>query len=389
MISTSLLEDLFNAYYDARRNKRNTINALNFEMDYESNLLTLYKELVSRTYHIKKSICFINFKPVQREIFAANFRDRVIHHLLYNYISPIFEKRFIHDSYSCRKGKGTHYGIKRMRKFIRACSQNYTKDCYILKLDISGYFMAMNKHLLYNKVITELSRQREILDFDYDLIIYLVQKVIFNDPTQDCIIKGKRSDWNNLPYTKSLFHAEKDCGLPIGNLTSQLFGNVYMNEFDHFVKRDLGIKYYGRYVDDFILIHPDKSYLQWMIDKIQPYLTKELNLVLHPHKIYLQHYTKGVTYLGAVIKPHRTYIGSRVKGSFYQAIKEQNDLITSHEPTKSEQENFVASMNSYLGIMKHHKTYNLRKKMIAQTLSDKWWKYTYVTGGISKFVMKG
>ncbi len=358
-------------------------------MDYESNLLTLYEELISRTYRIKKSICFINFKPVQREIFAADFRDRVIHHLIYNYISPLFEKRFIHDSYSCRKGKGTHYGIKRMSKFIRASSQNYTKDCYILKLDISGYFMAMNKHLLYKKVITELSRQKEKLNFDYDLIIYLVQKVIFNDPTQDCIIKGKRSDWKNLPYTKSLFHAEKDCGLPIGNLTSQLFGNVYMNEFDHFVKRDLGIKYYGRYVDDFILIHPDKQYLLWMIDKIQTYLSEELNLVLHPHKIYLQHFIKGVTYLGAVIKPHRTYIGSRVKGSFYQAIKEQNDLIISHEPSKIEKENFVACMNSYLGIMKHHKTYNLRKKMIAQTLSTKWWKYTYTTGGISKFVMKG
>ncbi len=115
-------------------------------MNYESNLLALHDDIESRTYRIQKSICFINFKPVQREIFAAEFRDRVVHHLIYNYIAPIYEKGFIYDSYSCRKGKGTHFGINRIKKFIRSCSKNYTTDCYILKLDIKGYFMAMNKH---------------------------------------------------------------------------------------------------------------------------------------------------------------------------------------------------------------------------------------------------
>lgn len=176
--------------------------------------------------------------------------------------------------------------------------------------------------IFYKKVIDELEKQKGNLPFEYDLIIYLIHIVIFNDPTQDCNLKGKNSDWKNLPFTKSLFHAEKDCRLPIGNLTSQLFGNIYMNEFVHFVKRDLDIKYYGRYVDDFILIHPDKGYLLWMIKKIDSYLSTELNLQLHPHKIYLQHYTKGVAYLVAIIKPHRTYVGLRIKGNFYQARKE-------------------------------------------------------------------
>lgn len=387
-IKSNLLEDLFRAYYDARRNKRNTINALAFEMNYESNLLALHDDIVSRTYRIQKSICFINFKPVQREIFAADFRDRVVHHLIYNYIAPIFEKRFIYDSYSCRKGKGTHFGINRIKKFIRSCSQNYTTDCYILKLDIKGYFMAMNKHILYKKVIDELETQKGNLPFEYDLIIYLIHIVIFNDPTQGCNLKGKHSDWKNLPFTKSLFHAEKDCGLPIGNLTSQLFGNIYMDEFDHFIKRDLGIKYYGRYVDDFMLIHTDKDYLLWMIQKIDSYLSTELNLQLHPHKIYLQHYTKGVTYLGAIIKPHRTYVGLRIKGNFYQAIKEQNEITKSQIPTKSEVDAFVTIMNSYLGIMKHHKPYKLRRQMITQNLSENWWKYTYATNNFGKFIMR-
>jgi len=133
--------DLFQAYFDARKNKRNTINALAFEKHLEANLFALTNEIIEHKYTPKPSICFVVDKPVKREIFAADFRDRVVHHFIYNYVSLIFEKTFINDSYSCRKGKGTHYGIKRIDHFIRSCSQNYSKDCYILKLDIKGYFM--------------------------------------------------------------------------------------------------------------------------------------------------------------------------------------------------------------------------------------------------------
>jgi hypothetical protein len=383
-----LLRDLFAAYFDARRNKRNTINALTFEMSFESNLFSLFNEIISRTYTIKPSICFINFRPVQREIFAADFRDRVVHHLIYNYISPIFEKKFINESYSCRKGKGTHYGIKRIDKFIRSCSQNYHKDCYILKLDIRGYFMAMNRSLLYDKLMKEIKKYKRKFSFDSSLISYLIEKVIFNDPTKNCIIKGKKSDWNGLPKTKSLFHANKDCGLPIGNLTSQLFGNVYMNEFDHFVKKQLVIKYYGRYVDDFVIIHPDKKYLKLILPLINEYLITNLHLEMHPKKIYLQHFTKGVKFLGTVIKPYRIYIANRTKGNFYKAIEKQNAIARDHKPTKKEQDAFLSSMNSYLGIMKHYKTYKLRKKMIYKNLSAWWWNYVYLTNGISKFALK-
>jgi retron-type reverse transcriptase len=132
----SLIYDLFQAYYDARKHKRNTINQLAFEVDLEKNVLQLYQELVEDRYEIGKSVHFIQFHPVKREIFAGNFRDRIIHHLIYNYIAPIFEKTFIYDSYSCRKGKGTSLGIQRIKKCIRSCSDNYTQDCYILKLDI-------------------------------------------------------------------------------------------------------------------------------------------------------------------------------------------------------------------------------------------------------------
>jgi len=380
--------DLFQAYFDARKNKRNTINALAFEKHLESNLFDLANEIIERKYTPKPSICFIVNKPVKREIFAADFRDRVIHHFIYNYISPIFEKSFINDSYSCRKEKGTHYGIKRIDHFIRSCSHNYSKNSYILKLDIKGYFMAINKSLLYQKIKNELICNKNKLSFDLDLILYLIEKIIFNDPREKCMIKGKKEDWKGLPQTKSLFHAQPNCGLPIGNLTSQLFGNIYMNEFDHWVKKEFGIKYYGRYVDDFILIHENKYYLQLLIPKLSHFLLSTLKLTLHPDKIYLQHITKGVKYLGAVIKPHKTYIANRTKGNFYNAIEKQNKIARNHKPTKEEQQVFQSSMNSYLGIMKHYKTYKLRKAIIFKNLSAWWWNYVYLSGGIAKFEMK-
>ncbi len=383
-----ILLDLFRAYYDARENKRNTINQLQFEIDYEKEIIELYQQIVSYNYKPKRSICFVVNQPVKREIFAADFSDRVVHHLIYNYIMPIFDTTFINDSYSCRIGKGTHYGINRINKFIRSCSQNYKQDCYVLKLDISGYFMAMNKTILFKQIKNTLQAKKHKINFDLSLILSLIETTIFNEPTHNCIVKGNKKDWNNLPTNKSLFHSESNCGLPIGNLTSQLFGNVYLNQFDHFIKRDLGIKFYGRYVDDFVLIHENKEYLKSLIPILSAYLLSTLKLTLHPDKIHLQHYTKGVKYLGAVIKPNRIYVSNRTKGNFYNAIQKQNLVARDHKPTKQVQKEFIASMNSYLGIMSHYKSYKLRKGMIFKNMSGWWWNYVYLSGGVKKFELK-
>lgn len=385
---TQILEDLFTAYYDARRHKRNTVNALIFERNFESNLFQLCDEIMERRYVPKPSICFMVDKPVKREVFAADFRDRVIHHFIYNYISPIYERRFINDAYSCRKGKGIHYGVKRADHFIRSCSANYTRDCYILKVDIKGYFMSMDKKILYDVVRKELVKDAAKHEFDLPLVMYLIEQTIFNDPTIDCRMKGTKADWIGLPYTKSLFHTAKGVGLPIGNLTSQLFGNVYMNSFDHYVKHDLGIKHYGRYVDDMLLVHEDKEYLKSIIPKMRDHLQESVKLTLHPNKIYLQHYTKGVCFIGAFIKPRRIYISNRTKGNFYQAVYEQNKLIEQHTPTEEDVKKFINSMNSYLGLTRHYATYNIRKKMVFEHLSKAWWDYVYLDGRIVKFVEK-
>ncbi|MBM3435246.1 MAG: hypothetical protein FJY07_03390 [Bacteroidetes bacterium] len=367
-----LTEELFAAYFECRKNKRNTINALLFEKNFEKNLFHLKDEIISGCYQPGRCIAFIVNKPVKREIFAADFRDRVVHHWLINKLNPLFEKIFITDSYACRTGKGTLYGIKRVDEFIKTCSKNYSSECYILKLDVQGFFMHINRKWLYERLKEFVNRYYHAAD--KEMVLEISKKIIFNDPTLNCIIKGSKNDWHGLPKDKSLFHSPHDCGLPIGNLTSQVFANFYMNPFDHFVKTQWNIQYYGRYVDDFVIVHQDKYYLKFLIPVISDYFRSELKLELHPKKIYLQHFSKGVKFLGAVIKPNRLYIANRTKGNFHQSIEKWNKIIRKRKRlTPEQQSEFLSCANSYLGIMRHNKTYKLRKKMLRENLSAYFW----------------
>lgn len=381
--------DLFQAYYDARRNKRDTINALEFEVDYESKLLALAQELANGRYRLGSSICFISFKPVKREIFAADFRDRIVHHLIFNYISPFFERLFINDSYSCRTGRGTSYGIKRVDHFIRSCSHNYHRDCYTLKLDIKGYFMSMYRPLLYGKVLAGIMRYRDEVKCDTDFLLPLVRQIIFHDPTKNCRVKCSREDWIGLPKSKSLFFARSDCGLPIGNLTSQLFGNIYLNDFDHFMKNQLRCEYYGRYVDDFVIVHEDKEFLKGIVPIITEYLNNELRLELHRRKIYLQHYSKGVPFLGTIIKPYRIYISNKTKGGCYEVINHWKDALNKKGSLdKEDVKKLVASINSYLGAMRHYNTYQLRRKITSEIMRSPLRRYVSIVRDLTKISPK-
>lgn len=380
------LEDLFEAYFSCRSNKRNTANALAFEVDYERNLIQLCEAINNGSYEIGRSIAFIVNKPVTREIFAADFRDRVVHHWLINKLNPLFEKEFIYDSYACRVNKGTHFGIRRAYGFIASCSNNYGTDCHILKLDIQGFFMRINREMLFQRLRNFINEKYH--EPDKELVTALCGKFVFNDPARNCIIKGRKRDWDGLPKNKSLFHSPPGCGLPIGNLTSQVFANCYLNAFDHFVKKDLGIRYYGRYVDDVMIVHPEKDFLKSLLPELSDYLQTNLYLTLHPKKIYLQHYTKGVKFLGTMMKPGRIYIGNRTKGNFYSALQKQNEVVRNSKPDKVAQHTFLSSINSYLGIMKHYKTYNLRKRTLLKNVSGWWWNYVYIAGGMVKVSLK-
>ena len=353
------------AYYQARSNKRNTQNQIAFELNFEQNLYALTTHIANRAYTPKSSIAFIVNKPVQREIFAADFTDRVVHHLLYNCIYHTIDKKLINDTYSCRKGKGTLYGINRVKKFIRSCSLNYTTDAYILKLDIKGYFMSINQQLIYDKMISFIDEEKNYKGISASTLMYLLEQTVFNNVAKNCTIKGKLTDWNGLPLDKSLFNKPLGVGLPIGNLTSQIFGNIYLNDLDHYIKHILSIKYYGRYVDDMVFIHHDKEYLKSIIPLLQQKLAP-IGLLLHPKKIYLQHYTAGLLFLGQYIKPYRTYISNRTKNNFYKAIKTINSLLVQTEAIPWVVIKKIQTiLNSYLGILNHANAFNVTKKAIS------------------------
>ncbi|MGG1923637.1 reverse transcriptase/maturase family protein [Chryseobacterium sp. NRRL B-14798] len=396
---SELKYNLFAAYYEARRNKRNTYDQLRFEICYEKELFQLYEEIKNGTYTIGKSIAFIIDKPVKREIFAANFRDRIVHHLMFNYLNPIIEPLFIEDSYSCRKGKGTSFGIRRAYDQLKMITSSFTKDAYILKLDIKSYFMSINKNRLMKKlrdIISEntFKKSRYMAsggnvhrDIDYDSWFGILEKVVYHDPTTKCTIKGKVSHWEKLPDSKSIFKSAPDCGLPIGNLTSQLFSNVYLNDFDHYMKDALKIEHYGRYVDDFYIFHTSKKEITKIFRRCRSFLLNE-GLELHPRKIYLQHYTKGFQFLGVFIKPHKIYIRKRTAKKFKSLIRfYKKSIVDKGEPNMEQIRNLRSVVNSYLGFLKHYNTYNLRYKSIFARPACIFFQYGYFSSNLSKMII--
>jgi retron-type reverse transcriptase len=374
------IEDIFEAYYSCRKHKRNTEGALQFEVDLEKNLVDLWRDINGGVWVPGKSTAFIVDKPVKREIFAAPFRDRVIHHLVISKINYLFEKTFIYDSYSCRAGKGTHFGIRRVHRFMRRCRRNGEVTAWALKLDIRGFFMHIDRNILHKKLSEFIDARYHAAD--KEKVKELCALIIANDPTKGFIPHSGPEAWRGLPADKSLFTAEKGCGIPIGNLTSQIFANFYLSEFDHFIKKQC--RYYGRYVDDCVIVHHSRAFLKRLIVKIRDYLAENLRLQLNPKKIYLQPCTKGVKFLGCFIKPSHIVAGRRTVKNFILSVKKYNALALDHKPEKEEVDKYIASVNSYLGIMNHYKTYRKRRAILRGAVSRLWDKHTFTVASLRK-----
>ena len=371
------LEEVIEAYYDCRRRKRTTVNAIEFELDYEHECIELWHELNEHRYVPRRSIAFIVNHPVKREIFAADFRDRVVHHLIARRIYGLLEQQFLVDSYSTQKGKGTLFGIQRVEQHIRECSENYTKDCYVMKLDISGYFMSISKQRLY-ECVRDFLNERYPDKAQLPMLLYMLRITIFNRPEKNCIRKVPRSRWKGLPRNKSLFGTNGERGLPIGNLTSQLLALLYLDPLDHLVVSIWLILHYGRYVDDMVLVHPSAVYLLQIRDRIIRWLA-ERGLTLHPKKMYLQHYSKGVMFVGGMIKPGRKYISHRTIGRMFAVIHHYNQLLAGpSQVSQSDIEALTASMNSYLGMMRHYESERLFHRVLCRISAD-WYRYTYIS----------
>lgn len=297
-----------------------------------------------------------------REVFAATFRDRVIHHLLYNFLEPVFEPKFIDQSYACRKNKGIHQSLKDLQKYLRQTTQNHRQKAYFLHLDIRGFFMSLKKEILF-KLISKQVKNPELL--------WLTRIIIFNDPIKNFTSKGDRSLFAKIPSHKSLFHVPKNQGLPIGNLTSQFFANIYLNELDQFVKHYLKTKYYLRYVDDFLLLSRDKNELEEWRNKIIHFLEQHLQLELNLQKQILQNTDGGINWLGYIIKPNYILIRRRVVKTLKQKLFFFNQKVLNlnlehpirlwtSELCKDFKEIF-AVINSYYGFLKYADTFRLRR----------------------------
>ena len=350
-------ENLYRQYLACRRNKRNTLNALRFEARQEAQLLALREALVTRTYVPARSVCFFAQRPKLREIFAADFRDRVVHHVLVSYLERIWEPRFIHDSYACRRGKGVHAAVARLQQFIREATANGTRRAWYLQLDIRNYFMTIDRDILYAQVSAKLND---------DDARWLAKVLIYHDCTEDYVYRGAPGAHARIPPHKTLTGVPKNKGLPIGNLNSQFFANVYLDAFDQFVKHTLKCRHYIRYCDDFVLLSPDVQQLRdWRV-RIETYLREKLALELNTRRERLRPVSDGVDFLGYIVRRDYLLVRRRVVSNLKRKLNAFETELVRNGPRvrrcRFERERLdllYATLNSYMGHMQRASTASL------------------------------
>lgn len=340
------VSELFQAYFDCRKTKRNTWNALAFEERMERNLMDLYYELHSGQYQPGKSMCFVVTKPKVREVWAADFRDRVVHHLLYNRVCDRFYRRFIHDSFACIPGKGALAAVTRLEAMSRSASQNYQVPTWFLKIDVANFFVSINKGILDGLLAQRITEP---------WWMELCRRVLHHDPTQNVRVRSSDLLMARVPAHKSLFNSHGN-GLPIGNLSSQFFANVYLDPMDQFAKHHLKLRWMARYVDDVVVLGHDPSLLHASAIELDQHIRQRLALRLHPNKTEINRIELGVNFLGYVVRPHARY----VRRSTIRNAHNKLAWLHNHDADK---DTVRATANSYYGLMRHAKSYRERQRM--------------------------
>lgn len=347
-----LLLALTDAYEEARQGKKRTADEHAFEVNEYQNLINLRDAILERRYKNGDSIVFVIFDPMVREIFAAPFRARVVHHFLNWMTAGWWDQHFIPDSFSCRVGKGTDSGRARAQKMMRRVSQGGRRKAWSLKMDISGYFMSLPREKLYERILWGLEQQfKDVIDDPmgrqlFSICAYLWHEVIMDDPTVNARRRGAIWHWDPkvLPMNKSLYTQPDGYGLPIGNVTSQLASNIYLDLFDRYVVYELGYKNYVRYVDDFVIFVPDEEKVRLLADveKMEKFLLEEMELTLHKKKRSCQEVRKGVNFVGGRIYLNCIMPSNRLQAKFPEALKA---LIVG--------EGSLDTVVSYVGLMRH------------------------------------
>ena len=310
------LDNLLLAWREFLNGKRKKRDVQDFASDLFTNIISLHKDLIYKTYRHGSYHSFYVSDPKLRHIYKACVRDRLLHHAVHRVLYPLFDKTFIADSFSCRKNKGTHKAIDRFRSFACKVSKNNTQTCWVLKCDIRKFFANIDHAILLNIL------QKTIDDQDF---MWLLCEIIMS------------------------FHAGRpSVGLPIGNLTSQLMVNVYMNEFDQFVKHILRESCYIRYADDFVFLSDDKAHLQKLIKDVKDFLYDVLKLEIHSGKISITSLASGVDFLGWI-----TFVDHRIpRTTTKQRVKRR---IAEHPNPET--------LQSYLGLLQHGNTHKLRSEI--------------------------
>lgn len=339
--------ELVQAYLDCREHKRNKPSALAFEQDQERNLYRLYTELKDGSYRPGRSICFIITRPKAREVWAADFRDRIVHHLFYNRISPRFYRSFIADSCACIPGRGTLYAAERLEAKIRSITQNWSRPAFYLKLDLANFFVSIDKAVLRDQIAARVSEPWWLA---------LAEQILFHDPRADFEYRGDPTRIDLVPPHKRLANQPAHLGLPIGNLSSQFFANIYLDALDQFVKHRIGARYYVRYVDDFILLHESPRWLNSAREQIEAFLPARLHVQTNPKKTILQPVDRGVDFVGQVIKP---WCRTTRRRTVHEAIRRVSEMPA---------EDLFESANSYFGLLGQATHSHRDRSRLANTL---------------------
>jgi retron-type reverse transcriptase len=318
------IDNLLSAWQEFVCGKQSRKDVQIFEFNLMKNILELHRDLTAKTYTHSRYHAFNISDPKPRNIHKAGVRDRLLHHAIYRILYPSYDRIFIADSYSCRRDKGTHRALNRFRNFAYKVSQNHTRTCWVLKCDIKKFFASIDHDVLKDILYTH------IIDQD---TCWLLEKII-----------------------GSFHSSEVGKGLPLGNLTSQLLVNIYMNEFDQFVKHRLKFKYYIRYADDFVFLSHDRTILETVLNKVDNFLNNSLCLQLHPHKVFIKSFASGVDFLGWVHFPDHCVLRPATKRRIFNSEKLQSG---NHN-----------TIQSYLGLLSYGNTFKLANQILVRTLKN-------------------
>lgn len=342
-----LTELLVQAWLDCRQPKRHSATAQAFEADVERNLCRLRDRLLDRSYRPGRSICFVVTHPRPREVWAASFEDRVVHHLLYNEIGPRFEASFIANSSACIQGRGTLYAAERLEHDVRSVTHNWSRRAWYLKADLANFFVSIDKRVLLQLLLAKVHES---------FWAWLAETVLMHDPRTDYDLRCAPALLKLVPAHKRLANAGADVGLPIGNLSSQFFANVYLDVLDQHAKHRIRARHYGRYVDDFYLLHDSPQWLSAALGEISRFLPERLHVHLNPGKTVLQPVERGIDFVGQVVKPWRRTTRRR---TLQAALQRLESLPAGH---------LYEAGNSYLGLVRQASHSHREQAALARAL---------------------